>query len=103
MKMARQNKNIFTLTSEDGETKEYEVILTIESPEFNKNYIVYTDYSLDENGNYKTYASIYDASGEDLNLTPVTSSEEWEMIENVLNSAQKNVLRDKKNDEEKNE
>lgn len=101
--MAKDNKNIFTLTNEAGETKEFEVILTIESPEFKKNYIVYTDYSLDENGNFKTYASIYDASGEDLNLTPVTTSEEWEMIENVLNSAQKNVLRDKKDNEGKDE
>lgn len=101
--MARENKNIFTLTNENGETKEFEVILTIESPEFNKNYIVYTDYSLDENGNFKTYASIYDATGEDLNLTPVTTNEEWEMIENVLSGAQKNVLRDNKNEEGKNE
>lgn len=97
--MKKDNKNVFTLTTEKGETKEFEVILTIESPEYNKNYIVYTDYSLDENGNYKTYASIYDSTGEDLNLTPVTSTEEWEMIENVLNSAQKDVLREENNEE----
>lgn len=98
--MKKDNKNIFTLTTEDGKTREFEVILTIESPEFKKDYIVYTDYSLDENGNYKTYASVYDASGEDLNLTPVTSTEEWEMIENVLNSAQKNVLREQEQGQE---
>ena len=47
----KNDKNVFTLIGKNGEKKEFEVILTVESKEFGKNYIVYTDYTQDENGN----------------------------------------------------
>ena len=94
----KNDKNVFTLIGSNGEKKEFEVILTVESKEFGKNYIVYTDYSQDENGNYKTYASIYDGTGDSLDLEPITTEEEWDMIENVLNSAQKQVVKDSRGD-----
>ena len=97
--MKKDNKNVFTLEDDKGNSREFEVILTVESKEFGKNYIIYTDYTLDENKNYKTYASIYDGEGESLDLTPITTEEEWTMIENVLNSAQRNTLRNEKEDE----
>ena len=92
--MKNENKNLFTMISNDGKEMECEVVLTIDSDEFGKSYIVYTDNTLDENGNIKTYASIYDPSGTSLDLLPVTSDEEWNMIESVLASAQKQVLKD---------
>lgn len=92
--MKNENKNLFTMISNDGKEMECEVVLTIDSDEFGKSYIVYTDHTLDENGNIKTYASIYDPSGTSLDLLPVTSDEEWNMIESVLASAQKQVLKD---------
>jgi len=95
-----ENKNIFTITNDKGESLECEVILTIESDEFGKNYIVYTDHSLDENGNFKTYASTFDPTGKSLDLGAVETEEEWEMIESVLASAQKQVLKNTKEKEE---
>lgn len=92
--MESENKNIFTMTNENGETLECEVILTIDSDEFGKSYIVYTDHTMDDNGNIKTYASIYDPSGTSLDLLPVTTDEEWDMIEAVLASAQKQVAKE---------
>lgn len=94
--MNNENKNIFTITNDKGESLECEVILTIESDEYGKNYIVYTDHSMDENGNYRTYASIYDPTGKSLDLKAVETDEEWEMIESVLASAQKQVLKENK-------
>lgn len=95
-----ENKNLFTMTNEKGEKVECEVVLTIDSDEFKKSYIVYTDHAIDESGNIKTYASIYDPTGASLELKPVETDEEWNMIEAVLASAQKQVLKDEVNKEE---
>ncbi len=92
--MKSENKNLFTITNDRGEKVECEVILTIDSDEFGHNYIVYTDHTMDENGNIKTYANIYDPTGASLDLQPVTTDEEWDMIESVLASAQKQVLKE---------
>lgn len=100
--MESENKNIFTLTNDKGEKVECEVILTIDSDEFSNNYIVYTDHTMDENGNIKTYANIYDPTGKSLDLKPITTDEEWDMIESVLASAQKQVLKDEMADKEEN-
>lgn len=92
--MKSENKNIFTVQNEKGEQVECEALLTIDSEEFKKSYIVYTDHKTDETGNIQTYASIYDPTGDNLELTPITTEEEWDMIESVLASAQKQVLKE---------
>lgn len=97
-----KNKNVFTMTNEKGEEVECEVIMTIDSEEFKKNYIVYTDYSMDDNGNIKTYASIYDPTGKSLDLLPVETDEEWDMIESILASAQKQALKEEQHESESN-
>ncbi len=97
----KENKNLFSIVTDKGETLECEVVLTIDSDEFNKSYIVYTDHSMDENGNYVTYASIYDPSGKDLKLYPVESDEEWDMIESVLASAQRKIAKETANKNKK--
>lgn len=97
-----ENKNIFTMTNDKGENVKCEVIMTIDSDEFKKNYLVYTDHTMDENNNIRTYASIYDPTGKDLELRPITTDEEWDMIESVLASAQKQVLKEKMNEREEN-
>ena len=44
------NKGKFTITNEEGKELECEVLFTFDSDEFKKNYIVFTDNTLDENG-----------------------------------------------------
>ena len=100
---AKENKNLFTIVSDDGKTIECEVVLTIDSDEFGKSYIVYTDHTMDELGNYRTYASIYDPTGKDLRLNPVETDEEWDMIETVLASAQRKIAKEKQESENKDE
>lgn len=100
--MEKENKNLFMMTNDKGETVECEVLLTIDSEEYGNSYIVYTDHSMDENGNIKTYASIYDPTGKSLDLKPVTTDEEWDMIESVLASAQKQVLKEEMEEREEN-
>ena len=54
-----EKRAFFTVIDEKGQKIMCEVLFTFESDETKKNYIVYTDNSLDENGNVKVYASIY--------------------------------------------
>ena len=81
--------SVITVTNDEGKDIEYEVLFTFDSDETKKNYIVYTDNTLDEEGNTKVYASIYDPEKEDQNLQPIETDEEWDMIENILAELQK--------------
>lgn len=103
MNQERENKNLFTIINDKGEAIECEVVLTIDSKEYGKSYIVYTDHTMDENDNYKTYASIYDPTGNDLTLKPVETDEEWEMIESVLASAQRQIAKEQMEKKEEDE
>lgn len=83
-------------------------LFMFDSPETGKNYIVYTDNSLDEEGNTKVYASIYnpdeiktfntyDEKSEDdnvygaLQLKPIETEKEWTIIERILEQMQAQI------------
>lgn len=73
---------------DDGREIECEVLFTFESDETKKNYIVYTDNTLDEQGNTKVYASIYTPNEENTNLIPIETDKEWKIIETILEELQ---------------
>lgn len=93
------------LKNDKGETLECDVLFTFDSDETNKSYIVYTDNTLDSNGNIKTYANVYDPKGKNLDLQPIKTKEEWQVIENILSSVQEQVKEclDEKVDDENGE
>ena len=78
----------FRIMNDENEEVECEVLLTFESNETGKNYIVYTDNTLDEEGNTKVYASIYDPLEPNTKLQPIETEEEWELIETILEELQ---------------
>lgn len=80
-----------TITNEQGETIECDVLFTFDSEETNKSYIAYTDNTTDETGSIKVYANSYDPTGSDMALKPLTSDKEWKVIENILSSVQEKV------------
>ena len=80
------NKGKFIITNNKGDELECEVLFTFENEKTNKNYIVYTDNTTDDNGQTKVYANIYDPTGKDTSLVKVETDEEWETIENILSS-----------------
>lgn len=80
--------NTFTIIDNDGKEIVCEVLFTFESDETKKNYIVYTDNSLDGEGNIKVYASIFDPSKEETDLLPIETDGEWKIIETILESIQ---------------
>ena len=85
------DENKFTLVGEDGKETTYDILLTYESVETNKNYIVYTDGSLDEEGNVQVFASIYDPNNKEAGLIPIETEQEWKLVETILNTLQEEV------------
>ena len=74
----------FTVVDELGVSKEFEVILTFKSEDFGKSYVIYKnpDEESDE-----VFAAIFDEEAKDGgNLIQVESDEEWNMLEEVLES-----------------
>ncbi len=102
MKMEDELK--FRTVDEDGRQIECDTLFMFDSPETKKSYIVYTDNSIDEEGNTRVYASIYDpatlkvSDNEEfasLNLTPIETEKEWKIIETILEEMQNQVEEDK--------
>lgn len=81
-------KNTFTMIDQEGNEIVYDVLFTFESDETQKNYIVYTDQSKDENGNIQVYASIYDPDDPQSKLEAITTEKEWKVIETILETVQ---------------
>lgn len=82
------------IKNDKGEELICDVLFTFDSDETKKSYIAYTDNTTDEHGNIKVYANIYDPTGEDLTLEPLTSEKEWKVIENILASVQEKIKED---------
>ena len=76
----------FKVINDEGKEVECEVLFTFESDETKKNYIVYTDNTIDEEGNTKVYASIFNPEEENPVLLPIETDEEWKLIEGILSS-----------------
>ena len=81
-------KMTFKIMGDNEQEIECEVLFTFESDETKKNYIVYTDNTLDEQGNTKVYASIYNPNEENTNLIPIETDKEWKIIETILEELQ---------------
>ena len=77
-------KEIVIMTDEGKEMK-CDVLFTFNSDETNKDYIVYTDNSKDEEGNVKVFASVFNKDSEQGKLEPITTEKEWEVIEAMIN------------------
>lgn len=92
-------ENTFKIIDKDGKEIEYEILFTFESDETNKNYMVYTDNTTDEEGNTKVYASVFNPNAEPLELLPVETEREWKVIETIITSIEEE---NKKNNETNN-
>ena len=84
----REETMTFKVINDEGKEIECEVLFTFESDETKKNYIVYTDNSVDEEGNTKVYASIYNPDQDETKLLPIETDKEWKIIETILEELQ---------------
>ncbi len=85
------NKNSFTIIDPEGIEKTYDVLFTFDNEETKKSYIVYTDNTLDSNGNVEVYASIYDPKDPHSKLEEIKTEKEWKVIETILGSIEEEI------------
>ena len=92
----KEEQMTFKVVNDEGKEIECEVLFTFESDETKKNYIVYTDNTLDEEGNTKVYASIYNPEdkSEETKLLPIEDEKEWKIIETILDELQKEAAKE---------
>ncbi len=86
-----EEKNQFKLVDETGKETLYDVLFTFDSEETNKSYIVYTDNSVDQEGNIQVFASVYYPGSDTSRLDPIETDKEWQVIETILNTIQEEV------------
>ena len=84
----KEERMTFKVFNDEGQEVECEVLFTFESDETGKKYMVYTDNTVDEEGNTKVYASSYEVDGEEQKLLPIETDKEWAIIETILNDLQ---------------
>ena len=87
-KIMKEETMTFKVINDEGKEIECEVLFTFESDETKKNYIVYTDNTIDEEGNTKVYASIYNPDQDETKLLPIETDKEWKIIETILEELQ---------------
>ena len=68
MENEAKQDNTFTIVNDEGKEIKCEVLFTYEDEKTKKNYMAYTDNTLDEEGNTKVYASIYNPEEETYRL-----------------------------------
>ena len=76
-------KKISTILA-NGTKVEYNVILTFKSNQTNKNYVVYTDNTYDQNKKLRFYAAIYNPSQTNPYLGEPVTKEEWTEITTII-------------------
>lgn len=81
----------FTVLDENGREVNCEALFTFASEETGKSYIVYTDNSVDAEGNTQVYASIYDPESDEQKLSPIETEKEWKIIEIILAELQAEI------------
>lgn len=79
-----------TVVDENGNEQLCNVLFTFESEEFGKSYVLYYPIGAeeDENEEIEIHASSFSPNedGQDGDLLPIESDEEWAMIEEMLNT-----------------
>lgn len=80
-------QDFITLIDENGNEELYTILLTFDSDEFEKQYVLVYPANEDiDSDDVELFAFSYDESEEDAGgqLYPIETDEEWDMIEEVL-------------------
>ena len=94
------NNNTFKVINDEGQEILCDILFTFDSEETKKSYIVYTDNTLDEDGNIQVYASTYQkGEGTSAKLDPIETDKEWKIIETIINTIKETVKEKEENAE----
>ena len=79
-----EERQTFTLPDENGNPVEYEVLGAFTWAETGKNYLLYSDDEIGENGKLNVFAAVYTLNEDDLELFPIETDDEWAFVEQQL-------------------
>ncbi|NMD70603.1 DUF1292 domain-containing protein [Bacillus sp. DNRA2] len=83
-------ENNITVVDENGNEQLCEVLFTFDSEEFGKSYVLYYPVGAehDDEEDIEIHASAFtpNVNGEDGDLMPIETDEEWDLIEEMLNT-----------------
>lgn len=80
-------KKILKIVDNYGKEIEYEILVVFKWTKTNKEYIVYTDNTNEENGNLNIFAAIYYPQ-DNSRLDAIETDEEWDEVEKRLKDLQ---------------
>ena len=84
------DKLTFKSIDDNGKEVEYEIISLLDSEDGSKNYIFYTDNKL-ENEKNRVFVSLYKKIGDDIEITPIRTKEDWDFVIGQLKSKKEEV------------
>jgi len=87
--MALEENERIIIPDENGEEHLFEVLYTFDVEENNQTYIALVPAEAEDDDEVEVYAFRYEeaeSEEDDLALFPIESDEEWEMVEEVLNT-----------------
>ncbi|TMN21039.1 DUF1292 domain-containing protein [Lentibacillus cibarius] len=87
--MALEKKERIIIPDENGEEHLFEVLFTFEVDKTGHSYIAVVPVDQQDNEEVEVYAFRYEEQekeDDDLSLFPIESEEEWEMVEEMLNT-----------------
>lgn len=80
-------RKLLKIVDDLGKEIEYEILFAFKLEKTGKNYVVYTDNTIDENGDLNVFASIYYPQ-DNSKLDSIETEDEWEEIEKRLKDMQ---------------
>jgi uncharacterized protein YrzB (UPF0473 family) len=88
--MMDHGENNITVVDENGNEQLCEVLFTFDSEEFGKSYVLYYPIGAEneDEEDIEIHASAFtpNVNGEDGDLMPIETDEEWDLIEEMLNT-----------------
>ncbi len=82
---------ILTIRNEKGEQKNFHILVTFDIKQRNKSYVIYTDYSKNEDGDLRVFVSIYNKYDEDDKLEDVVEQDELNVIDEYIKKLQEDL------------
>lgn len=75
----------FYLTDDEGNKSEFDVLYTFHSDITNRDYIIYTDGTIMDDGNLEMMAGAYNKELPEIVLEAIETDSEWAIIEDFIN------------------
>ncbi len=75
---------IFSILDENGEEIKCQTLLMFQSPQSEKDIVIYTDNTVSEEGYENIYASYYCYDDDTLRLLDIDNEADWTLIQEVL-------------------